>query len=185
MSAAYEIGWRLQRLEDREEIRTLVARYTFAVDNRDVRAIETLFAENARFRSKDGVMNASGREAIMKQFEGRFSALGHGAHYGHDHVIWFESETARAPARGLLSSHAELVRNGETMVTALRYKDEYVIDNGRWVFADRLLSFFYYLKAEDYPRDFRERSRVRAYAEPHEADYPEALPTWRRYHEGD
>lgn len=185
MEGRGDIEWRLQRLEDREEIRALVARYTFAVDNRDVASIESLFSETARFRSKDGVMNASGRPAIMQQFEGRFAVLGHGAHYGHDHVVWFESDNARTPARGLLSSHAELVRNGEPMVAALRYEDEYIIEDGRWVFADRLLSFFYYLKTEDYTRDFRENRRVKAYAEPQEADFPEALPTWRRYHQHD
>lgn len=175
-----DIARRLQRLEDRETIRTLAARYTFYVDNRDIAGIETLFAADARFRSKDGVMNAEGRPAIIEQFHRRFSTLGHGAHYSHDHVIWF-AEDRDDRARGLLSSHAELVRNGAPMVAALRYEDEYVRESGDWVFADRLLSFLYYLRADDYAASFGALRRVKAYEEPQPADYPEALPTWRRY----
>jgi ketosteroid isomerase-like protein len=172
---------RLRRLEDREEIRSLAARYAFAVDNRDLPAIEALFARDARFRSRDGVMNATGRAAIMEQFKGRFAVLGHGAHYGHDHVIWFEE--SGAGARGLLSSHAELVRNGAPMIASLRYDDAYVREDGRWVFADRLLSFLYYLRTDDYLRHFGDRRRMRAYETAQDADFPEALPTWRAYHD--
>ena len=173
---------RIQRLEDREDIRSLAARYTFAVDNRDLDAIEACFAENARFRSRDGVMKAEGRAAIMKQFEGRFSVLGPGAHYSHDHVIWFDDEKPDA-ARGLLSSHAELVRHEQPMIASLRYDDAYAREGGRWVFADRLLSFFYYLKTEDYVKRLAGEKRMRAYDTPQNADFPEALPSWRAYHD--
>ncbi len=175
-----DIIQRLQRLEHREEIRTLAARYTFFVDNRDIAGLETLFAVDASFRSKDGVMAAAGRPAIMDQFRRRFSVLGHGAHYSHDHVIWF-GDGDQDHASGLLSSHAELVRNGAPMVAALRYEDAYVREAGRWLFADRLLSFLYYLKADDYVTSFGSRLRVKAYDTPQEADFPEQLPTWRRY----
>lgn len=182
MSENENIAQRLQRLEDREEIRALVARYAFLVDNRDLDGVAGLFADNGRFRSKDGVINATGKPAVIEQFRRRFAVLGHGAHYGHDHVIWFDDYSSRMPAMGLLSSHAELVRNGETMIAALRYEDEYVIENGRWVFADRLLSFLYYLRADEYAREFRGRLRVKAYEQPQDADFPEALQTWRDYH---
>lgn len=174
---------RLQRLEDREEIRALAARYTFMVDDRDIAGIEALFAPDARFRSKDGVMDAKGRSAVMAQFDQRFAALGHGAHYSHDHVIWFDDRDPDK-AFGRLSSHAELVRNGAPMVAALRYADEYARIDGRWAFAERLLSFFYYLRADDYAASFGALRRVKAYDRPQEADYPEALESWRRYREG-
>ncbi len=172
---------RLRRLEDREEIRTLAARYTFAVDNRDLPEIEKLFAAGARFRSRDGVMNAVGREAIMAQFEGRFAALGPGAHYSHDHVVWFEAGDENA-AFGLLSSHAELIRNNRPMIASLRYEDEYVREAGRWKFNDRLLSFFYYLNTADYLNYLANTKRMCAYETPQDADFPEALSSWRDYH---
>ena len=172
---------RLQRLEDREDIRTLVARYTFAVDNRDLGAIEECFTEDARFRSRDGVMNAVGRASVMEQFERRFSVLGPGAHYTHDHVVWF-GDGARDEARGLVSSHAELFRNGRAMIASLRYEDRYAREDGAWRFADRLLSFFYYLPATEYSALLGGRDRMRAYDKPQDADFPEGLPTWRDYH---
>lgn len=176
-----ELEERVQRLEAREDIRSLAARYTFAVDNRDLKAITECFSDNARFRSKDGVLDAFGRDAIMKQFDDRFAVLGPGAHYTHDHVVWFEHNDLNS-ARGLLSSHAELIRNGDPMIASLRYDDVYVVENGKWVFADRLLSFFYYLKTEDYLKYLGDRRRMRAYAEPAEADFPETLASWREYH---
>ncbi|WP_425407891.1 nuclear transport factor 2 family protein [Hyphococcus sp.] len=174
-----DIEARLKRLEDREDIRALAARYTFVVDNRDIEGIASCFAEHARFRSKDGVMNARGHNEIMDQFRGRFSVLGPGAHYSHDHVVWFEDDDV---ACGLMSAHAELIRNGKPMIASLRYEDQYIRDKSRWVFADRLLSFFYYLNTEDYLECLGEKKRMRAYEEAQAADFPEALTTWRDYH---
>ncbi len=42
-----ELGNRLQRLEDREAIRQLVARYGQVVDDRDLGSVEALFTEDA------------------------------------------------------------------------------------------------------------------------------------------
>jgi ketosteroid isomerase-like protein len=172
---------RIRRLEDREEIRNLVARYAFAVDNRDICAITSLLADEVSFRSKDGVMNAVGRDAVMSQFETRFAALGHGAHYSHDHVVWFD-DASDDRACGLVSSHAELIRNGRPMITSLRYEDVYARERGRWVFADRLLSFFYYLNTDEYLKHFNQLQRMRANEQPQNADFPELLSIWREYH---
>lgn len=161
---------RLRRLEAIEEIKDLAARYVFAIDDRDIDGVAACFAENARFRSRDGRMNASGRPAIMEQFQRRFSVLGHGAHYTHDHVVRVNEDASAAT--GLVSLHAELMRNGKPMLASLRYEDFYCIEEGRWKFSDRLLSFLYYLNTEDYLALFPQRKRNRAYEEPIEADLP-------------
>lgn len=163
---------RLRKLEALESIRDLSARYVFSVDDRDLDGVAACFAENARFRSRDGKMNAVGRIAIMEQFQRRFSVLGHGAHYTHDHLIRLDDDANAG--RGLVSLHAELMRNGKPMLAALRYEDAYCIEEGRWKFADRLLSFLYYLNTEDYLAYFPVRARNRAYEEPLDAD----LPAW-------
>lgn len=170
---------RLRRLEDIEAIRALAARYVFAIDSRDLVALESCFAHGARFRSKDGVLDAVGRDAVMAQFRARFSALGPGAHYTHDHVVWLEGD---AEARGLLSSHAELVRHGRPMLASIRYEDRYVREDGEWRFADRLLGFLYYLPTEEYLDALVRRDRMRAYETPQPADFPETLPSWRAYY---
>jgi hypothetical protein len=173
---------RLRRLEAREFIRELVARYCFVIDDRDIDGIGRLFTRDARFRSRDGVMDAIGRDAIIQQFHGRFSVLGPSNHFTHDHIIRFD-EQDESRAHGLVSSHAELVRNHETLWAALRYEDEYRFEDGAWRFADRLLGFFYYLPVRDYAELLGKPNRIRAYGEPQAADYPEQLETWKQYHQ--
>ena len=108
-SAGRTLESRLAEVEDRLAIQDLTARYNFAIDNRDLQSVGDLFTDNGSFGSKDGAMRAVGRAAVLKQFEGRFSVLGATNHFAHDHSIWFESPTR---ARGLLSVHAEVWRNG-------------------------------------------------------------------------
>lgn len=166
---------RLAAVEDQLAIRDLTARYNFSIDNRDLASARLLFTENASFGSKDGAMRATGIDAIVKQFESRFSVLGATNHFAHDHVIWFESSTR---ARGQLSVHAEVWRKEQPMVTALRYEDVYEKHGGVWLFAERLLSFFYYLGVKDYPSAMGRLERNMAGDTPVAADYPERLPTY-------
>ena len=116
---------RIRRLEDREAIRELVARYCLVIDGRDVAGIADCFTADGGFRSRDGVLNARGRAAVVQQFHGRFAALGPTFHFTHDHVIRFDDRDADR-AWGIVTSHAELVRNGQPMWVALRYEDEYL-----------------------------------------------------------
>jgi uncharacterized protein (TIGR02246 family) len=166
---------RLAAVEDQLAIRDLTARYNFAIDNRDLTAVAELFTDQASFGSKDGAMRATGREAILKQFESRFSVLGATNHVAHDHVIWFDSATQ---AQGQLSVHAEVWRNEQPMLTALRYSDRYAKVDGLWRFSERLLSFFYYLNVGDYPTAMGQLERNRASHTPVAADYPERLATY-------
>lgn len=167
---------RITEVEDRLAIQDLVARYNFAIDNRDLVAVAELFTPTGTFGSKDGAMRASGREAVCKQFEGRFSVLGATNHFAHDHVVWFEGGSR---ARGQLSVHAEVWRKEQPMVTALRYDDVYEKgSDGLWRFSERLLSFFYYLNVADYAAAMGTLERNRAGDMPVAADYPERLPTY-------
>ncbi len=181
-SAALSLEARILRLEHREAIRELVARYGTVIDERDIDGIGACFARDGRFRSRDGAMDARGREAVVQQFHGRFSVLGPSNHFTHDHVIWFD-EGSSLRAFGLVSSHAEIVRRGEAMLTALRYQDEYLLEDGRWRFADRLLSFFYYLKPSDYQRVLPSAMRNLADTTPRPADWPDGTETYRNYYE--
>ncbi|RMF11565.1 MAG: nuclear transport factor 2 family protein [Alphaproteobacteria bacterium] len=178
MSELLTIEQRVRRLEDRAEIRELVSRYGFVIDDRDVDGIADLFATDATFRSQDAVLGARGRDAIINQFHQRFSVLGMTHHFTHDHIIAFDDDDH---AHGLVSSHAELVRNGVPMLVALRYADKYVREDGRWRFADRFLTFCYYLDVRQYADLLTQRKRMRAYEEPRDADWPEGTPTWQAY----
>lgn len=166
---------RLAAVEDQLAIRDLTARYNFLIDNRDLASARLLFTENASFSSRDGAMRAVGIDAIVRQFEGRFSVLGATNHFAHDHVIWFEGGSR---ARGLLSVHAEVWRKEQPMIAALRYDDVYEKSGGLWRFAERMLSFFYYLDVRDYPAALGRLERNMASGTPVAADFPERLPTY-------
>jgi hypothetical protein len=178
--AQRSVEQRLARLEARTELRELVARYCFTIDERDIEGIGECFTRGGSFRSQDGVMNAVGREAVVAQFHGRFAVLGPSNHFTHDHVIEFENNDAMR-ASGLVNAHAEVVRGGEPMLASLRYHDEYRFEEGRWRFHVRSLAFFYYLRPTDYREAMGGFLRNRAYQEPRTADFPENSAHWKRY----
>ncbi|MBB4632414.1 nuclear transport factor 2 family protein [Sphingosinicella soli] len=170
---------RLTRLEAESQIRQLVARYCFYLDDRLMERVPSLFTDDATLRSADGVMNAVGVEAIVEQFHGRFDVLGPGHHFMHDVQIDFGDD--KTTARGRVSGHAELWRRGQMMVTALRYDDVYRSTEDGWKFADRVINFLYYVPVSEYPDILRTPDRNRAYDEPKPADFPERLPSWIAY----
>jgi hypothetical protein len=177
-SAGGSLEVRLAEVEDRLAIRDLTARYNFETDNRRLDAVGALFTPDAAFGSQDGVMRTAGREAIVKLLGSRFSVMGATNHFAHDHVVWFDSPTR---ARGLLSAHAELWRNERAVVAALRYDDIYEKQGGVWYFAQRLLSYMYYLPVEEYASALGELDRNRASTAPTPADYPERLASYVEY----
>ena len=172
-----DVEQRLARMEAESQIRQLIARYCFAIDDRDLPGIAALFTDDAIVRSADGVMNASGVDAIMAMYRGRFEALGPGAHYMHDVQIDFVGDGMHE-ARGRVSGHAELRRNGAMMVCALRYTDTYRNTAAGWRLHEREIAFLYYVPVGDYPGILLSRDRNRAYAQQMPADYPEGLPGW-------
>lgn len=174
-----DLAARIDRLEAESQIRQLVARYCFTIDDRQRDAIAALFTDDAVVRSADGVMNATGIDAVMQQYEGRFAALGPGAHYMHDVQIDFVGDGTRE-AIGRVSGHAELERGGRMMVAGLRYADRYRNTAAGWRFAERVISFLYYVPVAEYPGILLHPDRNRAYAEPRPADFPEAIPGWTR-----
>jgi len=174
---------RIRRLEDRIQIEELVAQYGLVMDDRNVDAMASIFTPDIVIRSADGVMDARGLQTVIDLFHGRFKVLGPSNHVSHDKIIRFDDADDDL-ATGLVLSHAEMNRKGEAMVTAIRYHDTYRRHGGRWKFSERLLTFFYYVPAREYLQAFGENlaTRMRAYEQPMAADWPEKLPTWKRYY---
>ena len=173
-----ELEGRLRRLEDRESIRALVARYGQVVDDRDMRGIEALFAADAVFRTRGGEMNAIGLAAGMDNFRSRVASMTASNHFANDHIITFDTDDE---AQGFVTSHAEVVRDGRAMLVAMRYDDRYRRIGDQWKFAKREVSFFYYVPAARFAELLPIRERVYGYGEPVAADWPEATPTYRQY----
>jgi ketosteroid isomerase-like protein len=174
---------RIRRLEDREAIHELIARYAIAMDDRDLAAFPEVFTQDTVLRSQDGVMNAVGLAAVTELFRGRFLVLGPSNHFTHDKILQFDERDADV-ASGIVSSHAEMNRKGEAMLAAIRYHDRYRRDAGQWKIAERVLSFFYYVPTSQYLDALGPglATRMRAYDTPRPADWPEGLSTWRHYH---
>ena len=178
-----DLATRIRRLEDRVEIGELIARYGLVMDDRDVDRVPGLFTADASVRSLDGVMNCSGRAALVEMFRGRFTVLGPSNHFTHDRIVTFDAADPDL-ARGLVLSHAEMNRRGQPMLTAIRYTDTYRRDEGRWRFRERVLAFMYYVPTAQYLDAFGPglAKRNRAYDTPMPADWPEQLETWKKYY---
>jgi ketosteroid isomerase-like protein len=178
-----DIERRIRQLEDRVEIGELIARYGLVMDDRDVAGMPALFTPDIVIRSDDGVLDVSGLEGAVKMFCGRFAVLGPSNHVTHDRIITFD-EADPDRATGIVLSHAEMNRKGAAMVAAIRYHDAYQRHEGRWKFAARRLSFFYYVSAAEYADALGAglALRNRAYEHPSPADWPERLERGRSGH---
>lgn len=175
-----DLADRIARLEAESHIRQLVARYCFYIDDRKRDLIGTLFTPDATLRSADGVMNATGVDAILSQYDDRFDVLGPGQHFMHDIQLDFVGD-GKTEARGRVSGHAELWRTNKMMVAGIRYDDIYRNTDAGWKFADRVINFLYYVPVADYPGILGAADRNHAYAQPRPADFPEALSSWIDY----
>lgn len=165
---------RVRRVEDRAAIQELAVLYGFVMDERDELGIRKIFTEDGNLRSADGVFAANGIDEIVTTYLGRFSALGPTNHFSHGHVVQFNDDDPDV-ATGLLASHAEVSRNGVAMLVALRYKDVYRRVGGRWMIADRLMSYMYYLPVTEYAEGLGDPNSIRVYGEAQQSNWPEAL----------
>jgi len=174
---------RLRRLEDRVEIGELIARYGLAMDDRDMAAMQDLFTPEIVIRSLDGGLQAIGRAAVIAMYARQFKLLGPSNHFSHDRIISFD-DAAPDRAQGLILSHAEMSWKGAATLTAIRYRDTYHRQDGHWRFGERLLAYMYFVPVADYLDAFGPglSCRNRATAAPRAADWPEPLPSWKRFY---
>jgi ketosteroid isomerase-like protein len=156
MTEISELQARLRRLEDREEIRDLVARYGRAVDDRDWVALADQYTSDAVFDSAGG--RSVGREAVIDYYRERTERFSSSYHYPHSHEITFNGDDE---ATGLVCAHAEMAIGGDTIWVALRYHDHYRRHGGRWRFHQRATRRLYAMKLADLPTGMADRLRIR------------------------
>lgn len=151
-----ELRARVQHLEDRDELRALVARYGRAVDDRDWESLADQYTPDAIFDSAAG--RSIGTDAIIEYYKERTKAYVASYHYPHSQEITFvDNDTAT----GLVCAHAELTIEDETVFVALRYNDDYRRVDGRWCFHERNTCLLYVLKLSELPTGFADRMRIR------------------------
>jgi hypothetical protein len=160
---------RIDRLESRALIAELCSAYCLACDDRDMAQLESLFTDDIHIRSMDGAMNARGKAEAIAMFNRLFLIRGPAFHWTHDRFVTFD-EQDRDRAAGLLLAHAETTPNGIPSIAAIRYHDRYQRVGGHWLFAERLLSFLYYMPMAEFVGDWRK------------ADFPESLESWQEWH---
>ena len=151
-----ELRSRVQRLEDREEIRELIARYGRAVDDRDWDALWAQYTPDAVFDSAAG--RSVGTDAIIDYYAERTSAYVASYHYPHSSELTFVDDDH---ATGVVCAHAELTIEGDTVMVALRYQDDYRRTDGRWRFHERNTNLLYVLKLSELPTGLADRMRIR------------------------
>ena len=161
----------LARLLARDEIRQLAHRYAVAVDARDLDALVALFCPDVRVGRE-----ASGREALRRDFERQLGAIGVSILFVGNHVIDFDDDER---ASGIVYCAAQ-IQNGERWIRqAIRYDDRYVLRDGAWLFARRKHLLWYGVEEPrnpllqppaEWPRSHTGRGTL-----------PESLDTWQRF----
>jgi hypothetical protein len=165
---------RLRRIEDKLALQDLAHLYGFVMDERDIEGLDSLFTEDAHLGSADGVFNADGLETIAKTYQARYDVLGATHHFIHSVITRFDDHDPDR-AHGLVSGHAEVVREGETMVVALRYHDVYRRTERGWRIAERVMGYMYYLPVTEYAETMTKDDRSLVYGDPRPADWPSVL----------
>ncbi len=132
-----ELAERLARVEAKDEIRELTARYCHAVVDGDAEAIVDLFCKDGTFRMRK--FAATGDEELRKMYEG---GVGNKTHkpFIQNHVIEFENP---AEATGRCSVEIRVFQDGEALTAAGHYLDRYRLEDGRWRFAERFYNSYH------------------------------------------
>lgn len=169
---------RLWAVESELAIRNLIARYAMVMDDRDIASIPALFTRDGRLWTGDGKIDARGRDALVRTYEGRFEVLGASSHLTHGAEICVEGKIA---ARGKVTSTAEVFRDGKHQLASLRYNDTYAFEDGAWRIAAREMLYFYFVPVDSWAGVLGILERNQTYAVPIPADVPERTTTFRAY----
>jgi ketosteroid isomerase-like protein len=98
-----------------EQIRQLAARYAVALDARDLDTLVSLFVDDVQV-SRD----ERGRDALRANFDAQLRPLGVTILHVANHVI---DVLDADHARGIVSCHAEIQRDGHDVMQAIQYHD--------------------------------------------------------------
>lgn len=130
---------RLQRLEDVEEIRTLLLDYGRFLDSRDLPAYSRLFAKDGEWVGGFGsAQGPAGIQAFMEKNLGTGPNRSNSYHLLTNFVIDVKGDTATAWSRWTFVTPGADGRH--VIAQAGRYDDVLVRENGRWKFKRRTAS---------------------------------------------
>ena len=136
----------VQRTVARDEIRQLAYRYADAVDRRDIDQMVSLFSPDARFGPY-----GTGPAACRRLSEESLAQVGVAVLMVANHIIEFDDP---AHAHGSVWCHAHVEDHAEGFIEQLiKYDDQYVLADGRWLFAKRRHLLWYGVTTPGSPLD--------------------------------
>lgn len=133
---------RIDQLESREAIRTLRARYHELVNEDEGPRLYELFASDATV-VYNGRPEVRGRDAIRRFFEG--FPVQHARQFIHQHEVDVQGD--RATGHCYLDGRP--VTQGKSLYVVGRFDDEYVRQEGRWLFQRVVLTVHYMIEAAE------------------------------------
>jgi hypothetical protein len=130
----------LATLLAKEEIRELAMLYSRGVDRKDIELLRTLYAKDAT--DHHGKYFSGGAEDYLRFLEKSFPHMRMSGHFICNHLVSVDGDRGEGEVYAL-AWHVIPDRNGGYVedLKAVRYIDRYRRENGRWVFASRVVEF--------------------------------------------
>src|SRR5262249_26796145 len=131
---------RVQRLEDREEIRKLLNSYGRTLDRRDFTGFAALWAEDAEYVGGGGMGTGKGPAAIRAALEKMIANNPSGFGSPNFHLFFNESIDVDGDRATGTSKAAFVVRsesNRPDVAILASYEDAFVREHGQWKFQRR------------------------------------------------
>jgi hypothetical protein len=152
MDESVSIETRLREVEDRAEIHDLLSRYSIAIDARDIDTIASLFSVSAEVGFEEdhdyGDSGEDGRAIVKAFYIRRMDVYDFMFHYFHGNTLTF---TGPDSASGIVIAHTEGAVNGQGILAGIHYHDDYVRENGKWLFLKRKYDFLYRMPFTELP----------------------------------
>lgn len=168
----------IQRLADLHAIGQLVDAYPILVDSHDLDALVALFTHDAQFHRAGSVY--TGHDELRRFYEQLMGTYSLTVHTVHQHLV--DLDLGAGVATGVQMGHGEVAVDGRRMLASYRYDDKYRWEDGRWLFARRVMRYQYFASHEQLGDSLAGRQRVRvAGAEPRDAEIPEDLASHRAW----
>lgn len=168
---------RIDRLESLDAIRQLAAKYSLALDMRNMDAMVNLFPEDVKV-GKDQVGRAHLKRWMDETMRVQFTGTAH--HIGN-HIIEFDDPDHAVGVVYSKNEHETPTEDGgcEWVIMQMLYWDNYVRIDGRWLFRRRLPCYWYATDLNKPPcGDNKMRWPDRP---PYEGAFHELFPSWRQF----
>jgi uncharacterized protein (TIGR02246 family) len=139
-----DISARLQQLEDRAALKSLVDTFSNLADAKDVQAQLLLFTEDATVDSYVGgqlVSSLKGRDQIGQAFSAFLARFDTVYHQNGQQTVDLQGDRATGVAYSLVVLIGMENKKQVRTTNGVTYKDEYIRRDGRWLIARRTSHF--------------------------------------------